>query len=250
MKRFKFLTTVTIALSMALFLSSCGSGGDKKADETATDTTAKTTTDTTAVKPPEPTPAPRPFKLLIIRHKVANFAKWKPGYESHDSTRRASGLTNFILGRGLNDSNMVLVLLIMDDVNKAKELTGSQGMKERMQKAGVIGKPSFDYLDVVSSDTSKIEQTERLMITHKVKDWDAWKKEFDDHKQARMDAGLIDRGVGYSDGDNHQVTIIFAVTDKQKADAFLKSKDLKDKMAKAGVEGPPTFFFYNVVQKY
>ena len=242
MKRFKFLTTITIAFSMALFLSSCDSGGDKKADETVADTSA-TTTDTSAVIPPETTPAPKPFKVLNILHKVANFAKWKPEYESHDSVRRSYGLTNFILGRGLNDSNMVVVTLLMDDVNKAKELAGSQGLKDKMHKAGVIGKPTIEYLDVVSSDTSKIEQTARLRVTHKVKDWDAWKKEFDDHKQARIDAGLLDRGVGYSDGDNHKVTIIFAVTDKQKADAFLKSQDLKDKMAKAGVEGPPTFFF-------
>ena len=119
-----------------------------------------------------------------------------------------------------------------------------------MQKAGVIGKPSFTYLDVVMDDNSPIDQTARLMVTHKVKDWDAWKKVFDDHKQARMDAGLIDRGLGYSDGDNHMVSIVFAVTDMQKAKAFMNSKDLKDKMAKGGVEGPPTFFFYNIVQKY
>ena len=250
MKQFKFVTAITIAVSMAFFLFSCGSGGDKKTDESATDTTAATTTDTTAAKPAEPTPAAKLSNLLIIQHKVANFAKWKPAYESHDSVRRSYGLTNYALGRGLNDSNMVIVLLKMDDVNKAKELTGSQGMKDRMKKAGVIGKPTFSYIDVVMNDSTPIEQTARLMITHKVKDWDAWKKEFDSHKQARMDAGLIDRGLGYSDGDNHMVGIVFAVTDMQKANAFLNSKDLKDKMAKAGVEGQPTFFFYNIVQKY
>jgi hypothetical protein len=250
MKQFKFLTTIPIALSMVLFLSSCGSGGDKKADETATDTTATTTTDTTAVKPAEPTPAAKPANVLIIKHKVANFAKWKPQYEAHDSIRRSYGLTNYVLGRGLNDSNMVVVILKMDDVNKAKELTGSQGMKDRMKKAGVIGQPSFTYEEVVMDDNSPIDQTARLMVTHKVKDWDAWKKEFDSHKQARIDAGLIDRGLGYSAGDNHMVGIVFAVTDKNKADAFIKSKDLKDKMAKGGVEGPPTFFFYNIVQMY
>lgn len=53
-----------------------------------------------------------------------------------------------------------------------------------------------------------------------------------------------------SDGDNHLASIVFAVTDMKKAKEFLNSKDLKDKMAKAGVEGPPTFFFYNIVQKY
>lgn len=250
MKHFKFLTTIPVALSMALFLFSCGSGGGNKTDEPATDTTAKTTADTAAVKAAEPAPASKPSNVLVIQHKVANFAKWKPEYESHDSTRRSYGLTNYVLGRGLTDTNMVLVALKMADVNKAKELTGSQGMKDRMQKAGVIGKPTFDYVDVLMSDTTTIEQTTRLRITSTVKDWDTWKKEFDDHKHARMDAGLIDRSVGYMDGDNHKVSLVFAVTDMKKAEAFLKSKDLKDKMAKGGVVGQPTFFFYNVVQKY
>ena len=46
------------------------------------------------------------------------------------------------------------------------------------------------------------------------------------------------------------VTLVFAVSDMAKAKAFTTSKDLKDKMMAAGVEGPPTMFFYNVVKKY
>ena len=250
MKHFKFVTAIAAVLSMTLFLFSCGSGGDKKTDETATDTTAKTDTDTTAMKPPASTPSAKPGNVLIIQHKVANFAKWKLEYESHDSVRRSYGLTNFVLGRGLSDSNMIVVILKMDDVNKAKELTSSKEMKDRMKKAGVVGKPSFSYVDVVMNDTTPIQQSARLMVTHKVKDWDAWRKVFDDHKQARMDGGLVDRGLGYNDGDNHQVSIVFAVTDMQKANAFLNSKDLKDKMSQGGVEGTPTLFFYNIVQRY
>jgi hypothetical protein len=249
MKQSKILTTIIIAACMVLFLFSCNSGGEKTTTESATDSTAAKTADTAAAKPSEPAAA-NPGKILVIQHKVANYAKWKPVYESHDSTGRSHGLTNYILGRGMNDSNMVVVMLKMDDVNKAKELTGSQGMKQRMQKAGVVGKPTFNYLDVVMNDDSPIEQNARLMVTHKVKDWDTFKKEFDSHKQVRMDAGLIDRGIAYTDGDNHMVSLVFAVTDKKKADDFVKSKDLKDKMAKAGVEGPPTFFYYNIVQKY
>ena len=87
-------------------------------------------------------------------------------------------------------------------------------------------------------------------MTHKVKDWDAWKKEFDQNKQLRVDGGLIDRGIGHAVDDNHKVSVVFAVTDKAKAKAFLQSKDLKDKMEKAGVEGKPVAFYYNIVKMY
>ena len=138
----------------------------------------------------------------------------------------------------------------MEDANKAKELTGSQGMKDRMKEAGVTGTPTFNYMEVVMDDNSHIEQTNRLLMLEKVKDWDAWKKVFDENKPARINGGLIDRGLGHAIDDNHQVSIIFAVTDRTKAKAFLQSKDLKDKMEKAGVEGKPVAFYYNIVKMY
>jgi hypothetical protein len=145
---------------------------------------------------------------------------------------------------------MVMVALKMDDVNKAKEFAAMPDLKERMKKGGVLGTPTFDYRDVQMLDNSTNASSSRVMIWHKVKDWDAWKKEFDKHKQVRMDAGLTDRALAYSVGDNHMVSIVAIVNDMKKAEAFMNSKDLKDKMTAAGVEGPPTIFFYNVVKSY
>ena len=243
MKQVRILAT-SVAASMLIFLYSCGSGDEKKAEETTTKDT------TTAEKVPETTTPARPGNVMIMQFKVADFAKWKSKYDERDSIRRSYGLTNYVIGRGLDDHNVVLVILKMEDANKAKELTSSQGMKDRMKEAGVTGRPTFQYVEVVMDDNSPIEQTNRLMVTHKVKDWDAWKKEFDDHKQTRIDSGLIDRGLGHDIDDPHDVSIVFAVTDMQKAKAFIQSKDLKDKMEKAGVVGKPTFFFYDIVQRY
>jgi hypothetical protein len=249
MKQVRFLAT-SFAASILVLLSSCNSGDDKKTEETTT--TTATETSTAAEKTPEATTPAKPSNVMVMQFKVADFAKWQAKYESkeRDSIRRSYGLINYVIGRGLDDANKVIVIQKMDDANKAKELTASQAMKDRMKEAGVTGTPSFNYLEVVMDDNSTIDQTNRLMMTHKVKDWDAWKKEFDSHKQARIDAGLIDRALGYDVNDNHQVSIVFAVTDRTKAKAFLQSKDLKDKMEKAGVEGKPVSFFYNIVKMY
>jgi hypothetical protein len=56
--------------------------------------------------------------------------------------------------------------------------------------------------------------------------------------------------VAYSIGDNQLVSIVFAMKNIKKVKAFFLSKDLKDKMTEAGVEGAPTVFFYSVVQIY
>jgi len=247
MKRVKFLATIIVGGGM-LSLSSCNSGNDKKADESTTDTTTAKTD--TAAATTMATPSSGPTSIMTIRHKVANYAKWKMAYDSHDSIRQANGLHNYVIARGVEDSNMVMVALKMDNVDKAKAMAASTEMKNRMKKGGVIGPVAMDYTTTVMNDTTAIQQTVRLMVKHKVKDWDAWKKVFDDHKQARIDAGLTDRVLGHTIGDNHSVTIVFAVADMTKAKAFINSKDLKDKMKEGGVEGPPNFFFYRIVQKY
>ncbi len=239
MKQFKFFSAITLVAG-SLFFSSCN-GDEKKTDNVTV------STDSSAVNKTEP-PA-KPGNLVIIKHKVANFAKWKTAYESHDSTRQAYGLHNYIVARGLKDSNMVMVVLKMDDTTKAKQFAALPDLKAAMQKGGVMGAPSFLYLDVQMLDTSANAPT-RVIVTHKVKDWEAWKKSFDSHKQTRLDAGMTDRAISYSVGDTHTVTVAFVINDMKKAEAFMASKDLKDKMAESGVTGPPDIFFYNVVQKY
>ncbi len=242
MRHVKFFAMLAIATSVLLL--SCNSG-DKKASDTAGDTTA---VKKDSVPPPASVNS-GPAMIMTITHEVANYTKWKSAYDEHDSNRLAYGLHNYVICRGVDDSNMVMVALRMDDVNKAKEMGASKELMERMKKMGVT-KPSMEYTQTVMNDTTAIQQTVRVMVKHKVKDWDTWKKAFDSHKQTRMDAGLTDRVIGHSAGDDHSVIIVFAVADIAKAKTFMESKDLKDKMNEAGVVGPPSSFFYRVAAKY
>lgn len=249
MKHEKLLAAIAVAGT--LFLSSCNSGGEKKADENATDTsTAKTDTMATTTTATAATTPSGPTSMMTVKARVANYAKWKTSYDSNDSIRQANGLRSYVIARGTEDSNMLLVAMRMDDVAKAKQFASSPGLKERMKKGGVVGPPTMDFVTAVMNDTTAIQQTVRLMVKEKVKDWDAWKKIFDGNMQARMDAGLTDRVLGHTVGDDHSVTIVYAVADVAKAKAFINSKGLKDKMKEAGVEGPPNFFFYKIVAKY
>ena len=244
MKHIKLPTTIFMAGS--LFFLSCNSGNEKES-KSVQDSTA---TDTTIAKTETITPSITIADVMTIRHKVADYAKWKASYDGHESVREGSGLHNFIIVRGTEDSNMVMVVLRMDDVAKAKQFAASPDLKTRMMKAGVAGPAYIDYEKNIISIAADAQEPIRLMVKHKVKDFDAWKKVFDDDKQARMDAGLTDRVIAHTVGDDHNVTIIFSVADMAKAKAFINSQDLKDKMKAGGVEGSPTFFFYRVAEKY
>ena len=231
-----------------LMLFSCNSGGSDSSSTTSTDSTMKDSTTTTQAPPATPAP---PATTMIIMQKVANFAKWFPGYEAHDSARVASGLHNFVVGRGIaKDSNMVLVALHMDDTAKAKQFAMSPGLMDAMKKAGVIGKPTISYDVSKFHDTTTDASTERAILTFKVKDYDAWKKVFDGDEQDRKNAGMTTRAINVDINDPNKVSLVMVITDMKKTADFMHTKELKHRMDSAGVIGAPDVFFYHVVKQY
>lgn len=242
MKPIKYSAILLAVSSVCLLIISCNSGSEKK------EPAATEKTDTIVTRKKEP--ITNSGSLMIIKHKVADFNKWFAAYESHDSIRLAYGLHNYGISRGIDDSNLVMVALKMDDIDQAKKFAAMPELKERMQKGGVIGEPNIMFYNRQSLFLSTNDPSARAMITHKVKDWVTWKNDFDNHKQARKDAGLIDRSVGYEVGNDKMVTVVVVVNDLPKARAFFNSPDLKNKMQAAGVEGPPTIYLYNLIKSF
>src|SRR5437762_3201864 len=217
-----FLATIT------LFIISCGGGGG--GEKSSTDTSTAATTDTsTATMPKLETSAivTTPQNMLVATHKVANFQKWKMSYDAHDSLRLASGVHSYVIGRGLDDSNMVFVATKIDDIAKAKAFSKSANLKQAMQKGGVLGTPTFKFTTIVFQDTTNIESKLRARTTFRVKDWDTWKRVFDSTMQLKTDNGLMPRAYGYDPDDNHNVTFVAAILDTAKARAFWNSDLLK-----------------------
>jgi hypothetical protein len=83
---------------------------------------------------------------MIIRHKVADFGKWKAAYDDHSSTRQASGLRDLYLWRNADDQNEVVVLFEASDLTKARDFASSPDLREKMQAAGVLGVPDIVFL--------------------------------------------------------------------------------------------------------
>ena len=83
---------------------------------------------------------------MLVRHKVANFAKWKPIYDAHLSVRQKAGLKEEHLCRNADDPNEVLLLFSMEDLDKAKAFTASDDLRQAMEKAGVSDKPDVYFL--------------------------------------------------------------------------------------------------------
>lgn len=228
----KQITTMLSAV-LVLLLTSCNNQPKTDGEQTTVDSLT------------ESTPAFTPYKAMMVQSTVKDFDKWYTAFNSHDSVRNANGLLEAAVGRGLDNDKFVVVLAEAADIQKAKDFSVSPGLKQRMNEAGVNSVPVISFFDVLRDDTTTIPQQERMMVTHRVKDFDAWLKVYDAEGLASRAAnGLVDRYLARGLDDPNTVTLLFAITDMEKAKARVASPELKKIMTDAGVDGPPQITYF------
>lgn len=245
MKQFR-LVYLLLCVAIPFFFISCGGGGSEKkisADSTAADSTK-------AAVIPKTTIITTPQNIMVVTHKVSNFAKWQTSYDAHDSFRLVNGIHSYVIGRGAQDSNMVLVAVKVDDMAKAKSFAKDPSLKKAMQKGGVIGVPSFAFITMTFQDTAVISSNLRSRTSFTVKDWNAWQKSFQEGEQERLDNGITVRAFGHVADDDKKVVLVTAIIDTAKAYAYWKSDMLKQRISASGVVGGPERFLYKVVKRY
>jgi hypothetical protein len=72
-----------------------------------------------------------------------------------------------------------------------------------------------------------------------VRDYAAWRKEYDSVKPLQTAGGVLEESV-YQDPKNpNDVVVLHRFANQSKASAFAESAELRDAMQRAGVEGQP-----------
>ena len=82
-----------------------------------------------------------------------------------------------------------------------------------------------------------------IMVQHHVRDYDAWKKVFDEHRAVREKHGATGHLVYRGAEDRNAVTILNHFPSRQRAESFAADPSLKEAMERAGVDGVPTITF-------
>lgn len=73
------------------------------------------------------------MSYLLVRHKVQDYAKWKPIFDGHAATRKANGSKGGQLFRSADNPNEVVILLEWDDVKKARQFAQSADLRRRIE---------------------------------------------------------------------------------------------------------------------
>ena len=89
-----------------------------------------------------------------------------------------------------------------------------------------------------------------LMVTHKVQDFQVWKKQvYDSTATWKPGFGWTQGTVLSVDGDPNNVMVIEEFSSMDQAKTFAGSSELKAAMGKAGVMGPPEIHFVTTVAR-
>ena len=76
-------------------------------------------------------------------------------------------------------------------------------------------------------------------VQHRVKDYDTWKKEFDNFINMRKTSGEKSYTIWRSEEDPNDLSLLFEWDTTENARSFMQSKELQAAMQKAGVDEKP-----------
>jgi len=207
------------------------------------------TTDTPIIKTEKATPPVKPIMIVVFEHKVIDFEKWRTVFNTQEAFRAGSGLSVLSIGRGVNDTNLVYVVMKANNIMAAQDFPTHTETKELMKKAGVIGSPMVHFVSVLRYEVSDTSYKKRMMVEYNVKGFQAWLKAYDEKgKNVRAEHGLIDRTIGHELSDTSNVYLFFDISDIKKAKSRLASSELKQFMKDAGIVTPPTSHLYKVIE--
>jgi len=84
---------------------------------------------------------------MIVRHKVADYSRWKEAFDAHLNLRKAAGETEARVMVSVDDPHEVTLFFDWDSVDRARRFVGSEDLKQAMKQAGVVGDPDVRFLE-------------------------------------------------------------------------------------------------------
>src|SRR5262249_15764319 len=85
--------------------------------------------------------------VLMIHHKVKDYAAWRPHFDKHKSTRKAAGFSREQVFQDVDAPNTVTIVMEFADLRQAQAFGASDDLKQRMKAAGVVGKPEIRLMN-------------------------------------------------------------------------------------------------------
>ncbi|MBU4539187.1 MAG: hypothetical protein L6264_04955 [Weeksellaceae bacterium] len=181
-------------------------------------------------------------KIVETTFHVKDFNVWKPLFMKDSLLRKQNGIQTIVISSQVGHPHKMMNVATVTDVEKARASMKDPAFLEKIKMRGVSN-PKAEFYQVLRFNPNS-KETKWAIMTHKVKDFDAWLIGFDKGKPLRDSAGLIDVVIARNIDDPTMVQVVCDITDMEKAKAFMNSPVLKEKMKQAGVISKPNIEYY------
>lgn len=84
---------------------------------------------------------------VLVRHKVADYNRWKEAFDSHLNARKRAGETDCRVFHSTDEPHELVLLSDWNSLEEARKFMSSDELREAMQKAGVVGAPEIHFLE-------------------------------------------------------------------------------------------------------
>ena len=86
---------------------------------------------------------------VFIRHKVADFNRWKAVFDSAYEMRRSGGELSARMFLSQGDPGKLELLCEWDTLDRARQFFEQPVLKSAMQQAGVVGVPEVEFMEEI-----------------------------------------------------------------------------------------------------
>ncbi len=83
---------------------------------------------------------------VLVEIKVEDYAKWKRVFDEYGAARKSNGSKGAQIFRNADEPNDVVILVEFEDLDKPREVFRTHGLRDQMQRAGVLGSPDIRFL--------------------------------------------------------------------------------------------------------
>ena len=177
---------------------------------------------------------------LVVFHHVADYESWKTVFDEHERVRREYGQLEHRVFRAVDDPNRVVVHNDFPTEEAGRGLMNDPSLPAAMKRAGVTDEPWLGLIERV--DRKRYAEGPvgvTMAVHHRVRDYEAWKRVFDEHEDVRRSYGQLEHRIYHPLGDPLQLVVHNDFPTVQAAESFGADPSLPEAMQRAGVEGEP-----------
>jgi hypothetical protein len=91
--------------------------------------------------------------ILVVQHRVRDYAAWKTVFDEHEGVRRRHGATAHWLYRAPDDPDDVVVAVEFPTSEAARGFLDDPSLRETMARAGVVSEPHVHVREEVEALT-------------------------------------------------------------------------------------------------